>query len=298
MRKYTVASCSLGTYFNQSMEDAIRANRMKRLELSGSLVTSTDETAQDTVKRIQGMVKDGVLVIGSVHIPFGSPYDPSAVNEEDRLRNCEAIKNVVRKCVEAGLGAPAYTLHGGMEPTLDHERAHRIAQSRKSIGELAPFFAELGADLNIEILPRSCVGNCVEELRAIVDGQAPNVGICFDVNHVMNRAKELPDMIRTLASRIKSFHLSDYDNVDEQHWTIPHSGMIEWHSVMAAIKEIDHDLNMIFECHALRACDWRPYTAMDAAVRLFEYSAFYLENIEKFAELDKEFERFAIPGNC
>ena len=57
-------------------------------------------------------------------------------------------------------------------------------------------------------------------------------------------------------------------------------------------------MNMIFECHALKGCDWRPYTAMDAAVRLFEYSAFYLENIEKFVDLDNEFEGFNIPGNC
>ena len=68
MRKYTVASCSLGTFFNQAMEDAIRRNRMRRLELTASLVISSDENAVDTVKRIQGMVRDGALVIGSVHI--------------------------------------------------------------------------------------------------------------------------------------------------------------------------------------------------------------------------------------
>lgn len=299
MRKYILASSTLGTWFDQAMEDAIRANKFRQLELSAGLLyyEENKERSDETIRRIQNMVKDGALVIGSVHIPFGTPFDPSAIDENDRLRNCENIRMIVRKCVDAGLGAPHYTLHGGMEPTLDADRPHRLAQSHKSLSELAPFFAELGACVNVELLPRSCCGNTVEELQIITDGQPENVGVCLDVNHVMNRAAHLPEYIRALAPRIKSFHLSDYDNVDEQHWYIPHAGVINWHAVMPAIREIDHDVNMIFEARFLQGCTWRGNTKMDSAVRLYEYAAYYLENIEKFAATDAEFETFSVPGN-
>lgn len=290
MRKYTIASCSLGSFVNEKMEQSMRKSRIRRLELTGSLCTREEDDAVETVRRLQSMVQDGSWVIGSVHIPFGEPYDPSAADETARLANCERIREVVMKCVDAGLGAPAYTLHGGMEPTTDEERSLRLAQSRKSLAELAPFFKELGAYVNVEFLPRSCCGNCVEELQFITDGQPDNVGICFDVNHVMDHSRDLPRWITALAPRIRSFHLSDYDGVDEQHWLIPHQGVIDWHGVMAAIKAIDHDVNMIFECNFRGGVTWRGNTCLDSTPRIFEYSAFYLENVERFKELDDEFE--------
>ncbi|MBO5959901.1 MAG: sugar phosphate isomerase/epimerase [Lentisphaeria bacterium] len=196
-----------------------------------------------------------------------------------------------------GLGSPAYTFHGGTEPTRDDERAHRLAQTKKSIAELAPFFAEHGAQMNIEILPRSCGGNCVEEIQYFMDGQPDNVGVVFDVNHVMNRAEQLPAMIRALAPRLHAFHLSDFDKVDEQHWTIPHCGVINWQAVMEAIREIPQDVYMIFETHCPQSVTWRGNTEYDSIIRLFEYSAYYLENVDQFAELDRAFKDFKLPGN-
>jgi len=297
MRKYTLASSTLGTYFKEPIELAIRRNRIHRLELASHLLEEDDANAKEAVERILNMVRDGALVIGSVHIPFGGPYDPSAADESDRKRNLDHIKMNVELCVQAGLGAPHYTLHGSMEPMTPPERPHRIEQSHKSIAELAGFFKSLGACVNIENLPRTCGGNCVEEIQAILKDQPDNVGMTFDVNHWMNRAEQLPEMIRTLAPRINSFHLSDYDNVDEQHWTIPHEGVIDWHAVMKEIKALPQDINMIFECKAIQGVDWRGNTKYDTAVTKFEYAAYYLENIEKFEATDAEFKTFKVPGN-
>ncbi len=293
IRKYMVAACSVGGHITAEMERSIRNSNMKVMEFSSGIFLEDVPEAAESVRRIQNMVKDGDLTIGSVHIPFGEPFDPSAADEETRLRNCERIRENVRQTVAAGLGAPAYTLHGGMEPTLDEERPHRTAQSHKSLSELAPFFAELGATVNVELLPRSCIGNCPAELLAITDGLPEHVGICVDVNHYMSGYKEVPDVIRALAPRIHSFHLSDYDGVDEQHWLIPHQGVLNWHDIMKAVKALPQDLNMIFECKYRAGVDWRENTRHDATVGIFEYARFYLENAEKFEELDAEFERIS-----
>ncbi len=295
-RKYMVAACSVGGHITQEMERSIRNSNMRVMEFSAGIFREEGKEAQESIARVQNMVKDGALTIGSVHIPFGEFFDPSAADEEIRLRNCENIRQIVRQTVATGLGAPAYTLHGGMEPTLDEERPHRTAQAGKSLAELAPFFAGLGALVNVEILPRTCIGNCPAELKAITDGQPENVGIVIDVNHYMNRYAEVPDLIRELAPRIRSFHLSDYDGVDEQHWLIPHQGILDWHGIMREIKALTQDVNMIFECKYRAGVDWRENTRHDMTVRIFEYARFYLENIEKFEPLDAEFEQWLKEG--
>lgn len=297
MRKYLLASSTLGGKVTEPIAQAIRRNRFHTLELAARFLYEDTPEAKESVRLMSEMLKEGTLSIGSVHIPFGTPYDPSAADEADRKRNLANIKWVVEKCVNSGFGAPHYTLHGSMEPMTPPERAHRIEQSHKSIAELAGFFAGLGACVNVENLPRTCGGNCIEEMQAILDGQPENVGMTFDVNHWMNRAPMLPDMIRTMAPRIKSFHLSDYDNVDEQHWTIPHEGVIDWHAVMKEIKALPQDINMIFECKAIQGVDWRGNTNYDTAITKFEYAAYYLENVEKFEETDAEFKSFKVPGN-
>ena len=297
MRKYTLASSTLGTYFKEPIEQAIRRNRMRRLEFASHLLEEDSADAKEAVLRTRNMVRDGALVIGSVHIPFGSPYDPSAADECERKANLGRIRKNVEMCIEAGLGAPHYTLHGSMEPMTPPERPHRMEQAHKSITELAGFFRDAGACVNIENLPRTCGGNCVEEILFMLKDQPENVGMTFDVNHWMNRAPLLPEMIRTLAPHINSFHLSDYDNVDEQHWAIPHQGVIGWHDVMKEIKALPQDINMIFECKFHDGVAWRGNTNLDSSVRIYEYAAYYLENIEKFEATDAEFETFAIPGN-
>ena len=144
----------------------------------------------------------------------------------------------------------------------------------------------------MEFLPRTCVGNCVEELEQIVSRFDPDqVGICMDVNHVMNRNRELPAIIDRLAPRIRSFHISDYDGIDEAHW-LPGQGVIDWPEVMRRIRAIDHDLLLILETgwqvkHKVRQ---DPFFSF----RQNEKACWYLENCER---IQPEMDSFLLPGN-
>ena len=70
----------------------------------------------------------------------------------------------------------------------------------------------------------------MEELQAITSRFDPeHVGICMDVNHAMNRWREVPEMISVLAPRIRAFHINDYDGVDEMHWFPGHSRLARHH---------------------------------------------------------------------
>ena len=105
-----------------------------------------------------------------------------------------------------------------------------------------------------------------------------HVGICLDVNHVMERWKELPEIIARLAPRLRTLHISDYDGVDEMHW-FPGQGIIDWPALMNAIRALDHEVLLIYETTWQLGLQTGPHIASPAwAVRQVENSIWFLEN--------------------
>ena len=184
------------------------------------------------------------------------------------------------------------SIHASNEPPLS-EHPQRIGQVCKTIEEMLPAARELGFVINVEFLPRTCVGNCAEELREIVSHfDAKQVGICLDVNHIMNRYQELPAMIYLLAPRIRSFHINDYDGIDETHW-LPGQGIHNWPELMKHIRAIDHDVLLILETSWQLNSKSRPIDPL-FSLRQNECACWFLENCDR---LVPEIEKFQIPGN-
>ncbi len=282
--------------FDQFRMEAFRKARLTGLEFPLRIFAASEINDPDLamLNNLKILLDEKAVSLASIHIPFGPLYDPSAGDECERRRMAVKIGDLVKRAADAGIRADNYTLHGSTEPLRDDERAHRLAQSHKSLIEMEEAFRSAGAkSVNVENLPRTCGGHDPDEMKTIVEGTPELYGYCLDVNHGMNRAALLPEWIEALGSRIRAFHLSDYDNVDEQHWSIPHRGSIDWHAVMAAIRKLEQDVLMIFEYESLtpRRAE---YNAAPV-IREYEYSAFYLENIEKFRALDTEFETFTVP---
>jgi sugar phosphate isomerase/epimerase len=49
----------------------------------------------------------------------------------------------------------------------------------------------------VELLPRSCIGNTASELLSIVNKvDSPFVGICLDVNHLMDKYETSLEVIK------------------------------------------------------------------------------------------------------
>ncbi|MDD3155531.1 MAG: TIM barrel protein, partial [Victivallaceae bacterium] len=230
--------------------------------------------------------------IGSIHLPF-MPSEKMFVSSPDeslRKKGVEFMGNFIRSC--KGIPNRHYTLHSISEPVPDSERGARIAALRRSMEELLPFTMEQGASLNLELLPRSCIGNTAQELLQCVDGlPKAGIGVCIDVNHFMSDAAGVPDAIERLAPWIRTMHLSNYDGVDECHWHC-FFGVLDWRAILAQLRKLPQDVLCIFEVTALQPPVWHNRTApiklhFDAA----EKSVFFLENID---ELTERFERLSI----
>jgi len=174
---------------------------------------------------------------GSVHALFGGPDDISVLDEPARTSAVAETLNAVQLAGE--LDADFVIVHASAEPIEDSERAARIAQCRKSLAELTDAAQKASTRITVELLPRTCLGNTVEELVALLgglDGEA--FGVCLDANHEMDRWRELPAYVKALGDKLWTLHISDYDGVDEKHW-MPGKGVVDWGAFARALRGID-----------------------------------------------------------
>lgn len=279
----------------EAWAEAFRRAKLRNVELGLTYCPEKAAEMQTSLELTRSLIREGAIRISSVHLPFyggNVSWDPSEPDEKLRREVVGRFRSLLR--TYADLIPAQATLHAsGCEPPLSEHPA-RIDQVCRSIEELLPLAREMKFSFNLEYLPRTCIGNCAEELQTITRKFDPElVGICFDVNHAMARWREVPDLITKLAPRVRAFHLSDYDGVDERHW-FPGQGILDWPAVMKAIRAVDHDVLLIHET-VRQLCGGRtPLPDPLFHLRQTEASCWFLEHCESVVPRIRE---FPIPGN-
>ncbi len=262
---------------------ALSTSKIRRIEFSCSASTPEEQLTEE-IALLKKMQDKGEIIAASIHIPFGQGWEYQSTNEAVRRKAVDKATTFIRNC--SCLNSRLFTMHGCMEPVPlePAERGRCLEAARRSLEELIPVAADHGITLNIEDLPRSCLGNTPEELGQLVEGfPLEQVGICFDVNHLCGAAERLPEAIKTHRDRIRSFHISDYDGVDECHW-YPGMGVIDWSAVMDEIRTLPNDnVLLIFEAFSfLKAPAWQDRrVSMELILKSFVRNIFYLENADE-----------------
>jgi sugar phosphate isomerase/epimerase len=213
---------------------AVARSAIATLEVPGAFLA--DPAQRELIVRYL-TVPTGPRVV-SVHSPFSEAIDISRTDPGGTEEGLEAARAAIRAA--AGLGTDLLVIHPSAEPIGPEERAVRLERSRASLAALAGPARAARCRVAVELLPRTCLGNTVEEMAPLLAGLDERMfGVCLDVNHLMGRYAALPHVVRALGARLFTLHLSDYDGVDEKHW-MPGRGVIDWPGFMAALREIDY----------------------------------------------------------
>lgn len=189
-------------------------------------------------------IKDAGLEVWSVHLPYGSKWDPSIIDPRKRE---EAVQFFEQMIDLAGIFEPeCLVLHPGADNIKDPDtRADRLKCARNSIGRLALAAEKIGAVLCVEILPRTCPGRTAEEIDYLT-ADIPHVKVCFDTNHLLIDTHD--DVFAKVGDRIGTIHVSDYDRVDEKHWLpLNGRGVIDWPSFCRNLKKCGYKGVFMFE---------------------------------------------------
>lgn len=229
------------------------------VELAPSLFTDALDPAT-----VRGQLHKQQIAISSLHAPFGAPIDPSSLVSaiaEAAIKSVEATLELA-----AQLDAPLVVLHASYEPIEAAEREQRLAQAQASLAIIGAQAMRLGRRIAIEWLPRSCLGNQLDELLALISALPAQVGgICLDTNHVMGQYAALPEFIQTLGARLIALHLSDYDGIDECHWP-PGQGVVNWPGCLMALNAIGYRGPWTFECQLLGETAGERLTALAGCI--------------------------------
>ena len=208
----------------------------------------------EEAERRRAHILSAGLRILSAHTPFGPATDPSSANTEQRRQAIRLEKRVLDQIAEWKIGLAV--LHASFEPVGEDERAVRLAIARDAVGELGDYARSLGITLAVEELPRTCLGNCSDEMLYLTD-HGRLAKMTFDFNHLLRETHE--HFLDACAPYIVTTHLSDYDFVDEKHW-MPGVGKVDWPGVIRYIREKGYTGQFLFETYEQRAIPGRHCT--------------------------------------
>jgi len=184
--------------------------------------------------------------VSTIHALFGPEYDFSRLEPQPWQFAVRCAVETVERAAQ--LNVPILVLHASSEPVQPEERTRRLERVVEGLTLIGQRAKSTGRRLAIEYLPRTCLGNSLAELNMLIDRLGDETfGVCLDVNHLMARYAELPQVVRTLGPRLIATHISDCDAVDEKHW-LPGKGVLDWPAFMQALIEIDYQGPFTYEC--------------------------------------------------
>ena len=208
----------------------------------GQMEISVDKTLYPTLdhKAIGKLAKEYEINLWSYHLPF-VPFDK--VNLSVRSIRDETLKYFNELIGKASdIGIDKFIVHSSGE-VESHARPERLECAMESLAMLAEIGAKHGGTIAVEVLPRTCLGNCSDEILYLISGD-DRLRVCLDTNHLLNES--IVDFIHKVNDKIITTHVSDYDFIDEKHW-LPGEGMLDWEAVTKALNDIGYKGAWLYE---------------------------------------------------
>jgi sugar phosphate isomerase/epimerase len=237
-----VSTSSLNVINSSSLMEC-RKSGIQYVELSlygGGLDPAASEGRKTLAARAK-MIKDSGLVLWSGHLPFCEKWNISGLNSSDRKETIDNFKKLIELSAEAGISK--VVVHPSSEPINPSDRSICLKLCRESLLELNEKAKNVGLQIAVEDLPRTCLGNSSSELSILIDG-IEGLGICCDMNHMLQETTE--DFISMLGSQIVTTHISDYDRINERHW-LPGKGVNNWPQIMSKLAQAGYTGPFVYE---------------------------------------------------
>ncbi|MBO5221501.1 MAG: sugar phosphate isomerase/epimerase [Clostridia bacterium] len=180
--------------------------------------------------------------VWSIHLPFGPVYP------DDPDDKWESFLSVHKALIEGGgiAGIPYMVIHASgehRELASPETREIRMQRSIAHLSALSDLCKANGSTLCVEVLPRTCLGNCSDEIQRIMDSNS-DLRLCFDVNHLLK--EDHVEFVKKVGKYAVTTHISDYDFIDEKHW-FPLQGQINWRALQSALELVDYKGPFLYE---------------------------------------------------
>lgn len=190
-------------------------------------------------QELKQKLKELSMRVWSVHAPFSESSDLSNLEELQR-------KSAVEECIQLidtikFLEAEILVIHPAVK-TFDLKdksmKEARIAQAKKSVGEILETARAKGCRVAVENLLPHILGGETEVLLALMRNYAgDSLGICFDSSHAnLWKEPKVDAYLQTISPYLIATHFSDnYGQYDDHHPL--GDGEIDWPNILRILKE-------------------------------------------------------------
>ena len=223
-------------------EDTFRSyiqNGIKHMEIS------PQEAVYDNFdyRNAEKLAKQFGINLWSYHLQF-SPFkkiDISSPDEALRKSTIEILTEQMKKA--ADIGIDKFIIHASGETIANEERHVHMEKAKESLKELAENAASLGGVIAVEDLPRSCLGNCSDDILELISVD-DRLKVCFDTNHLLKQ--DNCEFIKAVGDKLITTHISDFDFINERHW-LPGEGKIDWQALISTLHKVNYNGVWLYE---------------------------------------------------
>ncbi|MCE5197616.1 MAG: sugar phosphate isomerase/epimerase family protein [Armatimonadota bacterium] len=189
--------------------------------------------------------------IHSVHSPFGPGYDISSPDDNVHDRGVDALIDSIE--LANVTDATKVIVHAS--DILPGCRHRQFDRARGVLREMAAVARESGVTLALENLPPTYLGNCPEEIFALLDGiDRESIAVCFDSGHA-NLSGHFEEYAQALLPYAVTTHIHDNNGTDDQH-RFPGEGIINWPRFASIYRSTGCDAGMMLECTPPQGIAW------------------------------------------
>ena len=239
-----ISSFSLPSISEKVMDECSNSG-IKMLELAFGKICEGADDVCEIQKRWLGIIdaatKKGID-IWSAHLPFGDGYDFSLCDKDARERALEKQMEMMRFLRE-NTSVKTVVVHPSSEPVFVESRFMQTEHAKAALGILADEAQGFGAQIAVECLPRTCLGNNIDSMAKLVSSDL-RLRICFDTNHLLCEKNE--DFIKAFGEKIITLHISDYNGEDELH-LMPYEGKNDWKKIFGLLLKMGYTGPVLFE---------------------------------------------------
>ena len=204
---------------------------------------AADQYDSLNMKAVSALSKEFGVELWSYHLPF-SPFsrlNPASLDADVRAFTLKYFETLMKAAADEGVSR--FVVHASGEPIAPADRELSMAYAMESLDALAEKAAKLGAVVAVEDLPRSCLGNCSDDMLRLLSAN-DRLRMCFDTNHLLG--EDHAAFMEKTAKYYITTHISDYDFANERHW-LPGEGKIDWQLVIGGLKKAGYDGVWMYE---------------------------------------------------
>ena len=228
---YKIGMSTCGFTLTEENFQKLSESKIEAVEIS----MAADKYKDIDYKSLSALSKKYGVELWSYHLPFTpfSEIDVSSTDSGLRARMLEYYTELIKKA--SNIGIDKFIVHPSGEP-IKEEREERLKISADTLDKLAEIADVHGAVIAVEDLPRTCLGNCSDEILRLVSAN-DKLRVCFDTNHLL--IEDNLSFLDKLGDKIITIHVSDYDFVNERHW-LPGEGKNNWRAILSKLNEVGY----------------------------------------------------------